>query len=980
MIMPLNLPPETQQRLLVRFERAEAWAFRLVERVISLKHTPEDWAGIFRKTWEESADHHRLFLQGRLLGYAPWDEQEAEMVRQWQAFIEGELGEPAGDPQQLFEFHQLIGAFYPRFVAAGDAADPVATMSELIAEVSQAITDYGAVDKKGDLKTLLLNCIEVLSVFCEQRNDFGQAVAHANMATLKAEDFGRRATAMKNRSRSAKLLFAGSRNIDEALHLVLPIWEVVQDRPPSLDRANLACILAQGYAQTGDLTETRYFLGKIITDLETLGLGMTTEDSAEVLSGWLDLLPEWEPESNYTLERFTAGVLLHVQYASLRELNVPQPEGIEHWRQQRDRCLDMIEAFRHLKAHQEKVDECLVAGEEAPELAPISFERFDHAASTFGEWLKTMYRWFQEDDQDEALLKALYGKMEEEVVQKDIVNQMLIWQLIGEFHTGREETEQSEAALNTAYGLATEANRMEEQLHILKLMVGTYLGPDHANERLGVCLRAIDLTEKVRAEISTPYQRSAFVQDKYEFYALALKISWKGEAFDLMLGLIALVKANGYKEALLREGEDASELQEQLGVLHEERMAAAPEYLTVIARRRQTLYDTRTLRARGLRMPSTYRSSSFQRILDDLPEGEAVLNYCELIGGIWLFQLFAGGRFLAHEYRVEEAWLHDCIATYGRDLPSGYRGRGMAIYKPKYGGAQREKRRRKQKALAEWLLPEEFREALVGCRHLRVCPHHELHGVPFHALPFGDGYLIEAFAVSYLPNLNCLPLPLRKRSKSAAPVALIGTDQFAQIDGQALAPLPGALAEVNELAAFYAAENVPVLNYTGPDAQRKKILDPEAVAALEACRVVHLAVHGEDLSLESPMDARLFLRDGFIDGFDVSLLRLTAEVVVLSACFAGARPQAVRGYDELVADDMFGLQSAFFSAGAQSVLGALWPVDDAVGKLLMVDFHRYLREYAPADALRLATLDYLRAAPEGRRGSVYWGGFFLVVG
>ncbi len=978
--MPLILPTELRNRLLARFESADARAFKLVNLIDVLKWSPDRWPAMFQETWEESADHQRKFLKGRLMQYAPWDEQDEEMVRQWLAFISDRTEAPPSGAREMYEFHQLIGSFYPRFINADDAEDPVETMLKLIGEVSQAIKEYGAIDETGELVTLSLNCIEVLSGFYAQRNDILNAVTQANVAVVKAEEAGRADRAMQNRCRSANLLFAGSRNIDEALMQVLPIWETVQDQQPSLDRANLAYTLARGYAQTGDLTETRYFFTAITEDLRAVGLGFDTDDPAAVLTSWLDALPPWEPKINYMFARFNAAALLHSQYATLREISVPLPEGKAFWRQRRERCISILGTLQALQQYQEKVDNQLIAGEPIPDFIPGSSEQLGGSAASFSDWLSSVRIRFGEDDQSEQLGKALYQKLKEDVVREDSINELLVWHLIGEYHTGRGEIEKSATALESAYRLATEANRLEEQLQTLELMVGTYLGPDHINERLEVSLRAIDLIEAARADISTPYQRSAFVQNKYEFYALALKMSWKTQDLNLMLGLMELVKANGYKDALLREGEEAGALKEELSTLHDERMSAAPESLPVIARKRQMLYDTRLLRARGQRSASDYRSASFNRIIESLPADEAVLNYCELIGGIWLVQLIAGGRLLAHEMRVEETWLHAHIASYSGDLPTGYRGRGMTTYKPKYGGVKRNVRLTKRKALAAWLLPDEFREALVGCRHLRICPHHELHAVPFQALPYEEGYLIEQFAVSYLPNLSCLPLEAGNDSKKDAPVVLIGTDQFAQFDGHGLAPLPGALAEVNEISAFYATENVSVLNFTGDAARRGKILDPVAVQAMEACRVVHLAVHGEDLSSESPMDARLFLRDGFLDGFDISLLHLTAEVVVLSACFAGARPQAVRGFEELVADDMYGLQSAFFSAGAGSVLGALWPVDDEAGKLLMVDFHRHLREHGAAEALRQATLTYLRTAPEGRRGSVFWGGFFLVVG
>ncbi|TXF91096.1 CHAT domain-containing protein [Neolewinella aurantiaca] len=977
--MPLSLPPDLRNRLLARFEGAEARAVRLVDEASSLKSAADRWPALFRETWDKSADHHRLFLHGRLLDYPPADDEETEMIQQWLAFVRRQNDESDDNPIKTLEFHELIGSFYPRFIDAGDTPDPVETMSNLISEVHQAIKDYGDVDTKGDLATLLLNCIEVLSSYYEQRNDLLQAVAHANMAVIKAEDFGRRGRAMKNRCRSAKLLFVGSRNIDEALNLVLPIWEVVQDRPPSLDRAVLAYTLAKGYAQTGDLTETNYFLEKIVADLRAIGLGLDEDDTAAVFNSWLNTLPSWEPRANYTLERFMAAATLHGQYATLREITVPAPEDRKFWQERRERCLDMIEKCRELQAYQELVDQHVIAGQPIPAFTAWNEQRLDHAASNFNQWLTAIYDRFEEGDQSDELHTALYTKLEDDTVKSDLVNEMLVWQLIGEFHTCRGEVEDSEKALNTAYELATTANRLEEQLHILKLMVGNYLGPDHIGQRLDTCLSAIDLIEAARADITTPYQRSAFIQDKYEFYALSLKISWKNNDTDLMLGLMELVKARGYKEALLRQGEEAEDLKEELGALHRQSMEADPETLASVTRRRQILYDTRLLRARSQREPFDYRAASFFKVTEGLGEGEAVLNYCELIGGVWFFQLITGDRLLAQEYQVDEEWLHEHIAAFGGGLPAGYRGRAMAGYVPKYRDRTFARPELKHKELAEWLLPDEFREALIGCRHLRICPHHELHAVPFHALPYEGGYLIEQFAVSYLPNLSCLPLAPSSGNEGGS-VALIGTDCFADFNGQGLTSLPGALAEVNELAAYYNDIGVPVLNFNGEAARREHILSRDAVQELETCRVVHLAVHGEDPLAESPMDARLFLRDGFIDGFDVSLLRLSAEVVVLSACFAGARPQAVRGFDELAADDMYGLQSAFFSAGASSVLGALWPVEDQTGKELMVAFHQHLQGHSPAEALRLATLEYLRLAPPERRGVVYWGSFFLVEG
>jgi CHAT domain-containing protein len=128
------------------------------------------------------------------------------------------------------------------------------------------------------------------------------------------------------------------------------------------------------------------------------------------------------------------------------------------------------------------------------------------------------------------------------------------------------------------------------------------------------------------------------------------------------------------------------------------------------------------------------------------------------------------------------------------------------------------------------------------------------------------------------------------------------------------------------------------------------------------------------------MESRLFLRDTVLDGLEIANWRLDAQLVVLSACCSGQRAIEGRGLkEELPGDDMFGLQAAFFAAGAKQVLGSLWPVDSAAAREIMVAFHRHLaaRE-APDLALQAAIVGYLSSARPARlRKLYYWAPFFL---
>lgn len=71
-----------------------------------------------------------------------------------------------------------------------------------------------------------------------------------------------------------------------------------------------------------------------------------------------------------------------------------------------------------------------------------------------------------------------------------------------------------------------------------------------------------------------------------------------------------------------------------------------------------------------------------------------------------------------------------------------------------------------------------------------------------------------------------------------------------------------------------------------------------------------------------------------------------------------------------------GLTQAFFVAGAQRVLGSLWPADDEATSILMEHFYRALRaSHSPSSALRVAQTEM---AKDPRWSSpYYWAGFSL---
>ncbi len=103
---------------------------------------------------------------------------------------------------------------------------------------------------------------------------------------------------------------------------------------------------------------------------------------------------------------------------------------------------------------------------------------------------------------------------------------------------------------------------------------------------------------------------------------------------------------------------------------------------------------------------------------------------------------------------------------------------------------------------------------------------------------------------------------------------------------------------------------------------------------------------------------------------DIADLSLAADLVTLSSCDTGTgKAESEEG--------ITGPVPAFLFAGARSVVGSLWPVDDSATEIEMKKFYFHVAQGEDmAIALRDAKLDYMRL--ESSRPPVLWAGFILV--
>jgi len=187
--------------------------------------------------------------------------------------------------------------------------------------------------------------------------------------------------------------------------------------------------------------------------------------------------------------------------------------------------------------------------------------------------------------------------------------------------------------------------------------------------------------------------------------------------------------------------------------------------------------------------------------------------------------------------------------------------------------------------------------------------------------------------------------------------------------------LPASREEASAIAALVPEEDRLVA--LGFDASRELALG----GALSDYRFLHFATHGV-LDSRSPRLSALVLSqhksdgqpvDGFLRLEDLDELRLSADMVVMSAC-STALGKAIKG------EGLLGLVRGFMNAGAPRIVASLWQVDDRATAALMERLYRNMLEegLSAAAALRQAQLTLWRGdAHRAWRDPYFWAAFQL---
>jgi len=274
---------------------------------------------------------------------------------------------------------------------------------------------------------------------------------------------------------------------------------------------------------------------------------------------------------------------------------------------------------------------------------------------------------------------------------------------------------------------------------------------------------------------------------------------------------------------------------------------------------------------------------------------------------------------------------------------------------------------------------------LTTTTHLLIAPHRQLHQFPFAAFHDGQHYLIEQYELSFIASGSLLPFIPDRRSAWPGPPLVMGDP---------LGDLSSSRVEASEVAQAY---HVPA--YLNEEATEARFWQ-EATAA----GIIHLSTHGVYNPTQPTASYLRFAsaaadsggaNDSYLYGDEIYDLELPqTDLVVLSACetqlgseSAGEVKITITNPDSNTrtdlpinllkgGDELQSLSRAFMYAGAASVIGTLWKVEDESTAYIMTQFYSYLNQgYPKGQALQLAQKDAIRHPDYAH--PYYWAGFVL---
>lgn len=487
--------------------------------------------------------------------------------------------------------------------------------------------------------------------------------------------------------------------------------------------------------------------------------------------------------------------------------------------------------------------------------------------------------------------------------------------------------------------------------------------------------RAVQHLDRIGRGIGLDELRGGYLSDKRAVYEAALRLALEDERLDEAFAYAEMARGGALRDILageLPQGPDravpdelakikdqwawrAHLLQRPVDLRAEADQDVVPaedrslllRELARLERRLADLYRRRRLDRFSAALPGKGQIPGLDEVCRYLPQDNALLIFDHIGDQLLVFTITAGDAAVlslgsldrlrwnaaALRHALEETRLFDRpadLAMLEADLQQDLQELYRMVLEP---------------ALRE--LGEEIRQLLI-------VPCDLLHVLPLEACFDGERYLLERYALAFLPMASIVTRKEERANEHGGRPLILAHSTGGR--------LPLAIQEASWIARTLDGE-------TGR-APLVLVGERATAAALRkatgSANLVHIAAHGIFRD-DAPLFSALHLADGPLTVHDIYELDLSrARLVALSGCQTG-RVQGRGG-------EMLGLVQACFSAGAPALLASRWRVEDRATTDLMVAFYEYLQKgRSPAAALREAQLAQKGNTPH----PYYWAGFAL---
>jgi CHAT domain-containing protein len=247
---------------------------------------------------------------------------------------------------------------------------------------------------------------------------------------------------------------------------------------------------------------------------------------------------------------------------------------------------------------------------------------------------------------------------------------------------------------------------------------------------------------------------------------------------------------------------------------------------------------------------------------------------------------------------------------------------------------------------------------LASDRRLVVVPDGPLSHVPFAALVDRTGrHVVERRVVVISPSVAAYGRARLPRTVADRPQLLLVAGPDAR-DGDA-GRLTAQRKEMDAVAAEYEGVDYAAKHTDRADLQKR-------ARGADVIHFVGHAVMPADNQRGALVTSRHVGAEAQLDVREIATMQLTRPAVVVLAACGTARSHGRAG------DASISLARAFLAAGVPRVVATLWPIDDrAAAEFFPRLHHHFARGVSPAEALRAAQLEWVRAdAPPGVWASV----------